>query len=139
MVFEITPEIATCGRTGAPRTPYEPGEPGTRCCRVAGCCAAGRCGTIATWRYRGARVAGPVNRGRIAVVVLVLVLIPLVAVLPALLTLAMLAAALGALIAWGDNPVRRGTPPDQARHRARPLSGQADPVFRARPNQAASS
>jgi hypothetical protein len=37
-----------------------------------------------------------VNRGRIAVIMLVFVLIPLVAVLPALLTLAVLAAVLGA-------------------------------------------
>lgn len=43
-------------------------------------------------------VAGPVNRERIAVVVLVLV--PLVAVLTALLTLAVLAAVFGALITW---------------------------------------
>ncbi|MGH3874854.1 MAG: low temperature requirement protein A [Pseudonocardiaceae bacterium] len=45
-------------------------------------------------------VAGSVNRERIALVTLMLVLIPLVARLPALLTLAVLAAVLGALIAW---------------------------------------
>jgi low temperature requirement protein LtrA len=45
-------------------------------------------------------VAGPLNRERIAVVVLILALIPLVAVAPALLTLAVLAVVLGALLAW---------------------------------------
>jgi low temperature requirement protein LtrA len=59
-------------------------------------------------------VAGPVNRERIAVVVLVLVLIPLVAVLPALLTLAVLATMLGALIAW--ETIRYGEVRHQIRH-----------------------
>ncbi|MGH3936566.1 MAG: low temperature requirement protein A [Pseudonocardiaceae bacterium] len=45
-------------------------------------------------------VAGPLNSERIAVVVLVLGLIPLVALPPAVLTLAVLAFVLGALIAW---------------------------------------
>jgi low temperature requirement protein LtrA len=59
-------------------------------------------------------VAGPVNRERIGVVVLVLALIPLVARLPALLTLAILAVALGALIAW--ETIRYAQVRDQIRH-----------------------
>ena len=45
-------------------------------------------------------VVGLASRERIGLVVLVLVLVPLVAVLPALLTLAVLAVVLGGLIAW---------------------------------------
>jgi low temperature requirement protein LtrA len=45
-------------------------------------------------------VARSVHRERIVVAVLVLVLVPLVAMLPALVTLAVLAVVLGALIAW---------------------------------------
>jgi low temperature requirement protein LtrA len=48
-------------------------------------------------------VTGSINRERIAVVALVLVLIPLVTLLPALLTLTVLAVVLGALLAWETN------------------------------------
>ena len=62
-------------------------------------------------------VAGLANRERIAVVVLILMLIPLAAHLPALLTLALLAVVLAALVAWETH--RYANERHQIRHQIR--------------------